>query len=428
MGTKTAHDSTTPDAAGTTAHPPAYDIGAIRKDFPILGQTVRGKPLVYLDNAATTQKPQAMIDAVSTYYAETNANIHRGVYQLSQKSTTAYENARKTVQRFLNARDPREIIFVRGTTEAVNLVAKSFCRLRLKPGDEIILSAMEHHSNIVPWQILCQEKNVKLRVIPMTESGELDLDAFEPLLSPRTKLVGIVHVSNALGTINPVRKIIEIAHAHDVPVLVDGAQSLPHFAVDVQELDCDFFAFSGHKIYGPTGIGALYGKSEWLDIMPPFQGGGDMIKYVTFEKTEYSDVPHKFEAGTPNIAGAVGLAAALDYLSGIGQSSIAAHENRVTEYAERMLTALDGLRPIGTAKERAGVLSFVLEDVHPHDIGTILDQEGVAIRTGHHCAQPVMDFYGVPATARASIGLYNTTDEIDALAAAIRKVFEVFGR
>jgi len=287
---------------------------------------------------------------------------------------------------------------------------------------------MEHHSNIVPWQILCQEKNVKLRVIPMTESGELDLDAFEPLLSPRTKLVGIVHVSNALGTINPVRKIIEIAHAHDVPVLVDGAQSLPHFAVDVQELDCDFFAFSGHKIYGPTGIGALYGKSEWLDIMPPFQGGGDMIKYVTFEKTEYSDVPHKFEAGTPNIAGAVGLAAALDYLSGIGQSSIAAHENRVTEYAERMLTALDGLRPIGTAKERAGVLSFVLEDVHPHDIGTILDQEGVAIRTGHHCAQPVMDFYGVPATARASIGLYNTTDEIDALAAAIRKVFEVFGR
>ncbi len=416
-----AEDTATNRAGG-------YDVAAVRRDFPILKRLVRGKPLVYLDNAATTQKPQAVIDAISRFYSETNANIHRGVYELSAKATAAYELARAKVRGFINAKEDREIIFCRGTTEAINLAAMSFCRLRLEPNDEIVVSEMEHHSNIVPWQILCEAKRVKLRVIPMDDHGELGLDDVERSLTQKTKLVAIVHTSNALGTINPVDEIIGIAHRKGIPVLVDGAQAVPHLPVDVQKLDCDFYAFSGHKMYGPTGIGVLYGKAEWLEAMPPFQGGGDMIRSVTFEKTEYSEVPHKFEAGTPNIAGAVGLTAAIDYLNGIGLDAVASYESDLLAYGTETLSAIPALRLIGTARKKASVLSFVLEGVHPHDIGTILDRDGIAIRTGHHCAQPVMAHFGVPATARASLGLYNTREEIDSLAAGIRKVFEVFGR
>lgn len=403
-----------------------FDVYAIRKDFPILKQQVHGKPLVYLDNAATTQKPQAVIDTLVHYYRSDNSNIHRGVHALSERATEAYERARTTVASFLNARDASEIIFVRGTTEAINLVAQTYGRTNIGAGDEVIISAMEHHSNIVPWQILCQQQGAHLRVVPINDDGELLVEELERTLSARTKLIAIAHVSNALGTINPVDEVVALAHARNIPVLVDGAQACPHLAVDVRGLDCDFYAFSGHKIYGPTGIGVLYGKSELLDGMPPYQGGGDMIASVTFEKTVYNRLPHKFEAGTPNIAGVIGLGAALEYVNAIGRENIAAHEHQLLTYANAALSSIRGLRLIGTARDKAAVVSFVLEGVHPHDIGTILDQAGIAIRTGHHCAQPVMDRFGVPATARASLGVYNTTEEIDALIAGIHRVREVF--
>lgn len=403
-----------------------FDVYAIRKDFPILKQQVHGKPLVYLDNAATTQKPQAVIDTLVHYYRSENSNIHRGVHALSERATEAYERARTTVASFLNARDASEIIFVRGTTEAINLVAQTYGRTNIGAGDEVIISAMEHHSNIVPWQILCQQQGAHLRVAPINDDGELPVEELERTLSPRTKLIAIAHVSNALGTINPVDEVIALAHARNIPVLIDGAQACPHLAVDVRGLDCDFYAFSGHKIYGPTGVGVLYGKSELLDSMPPYQGGGDMIASVTFEKTVYNRLPHRFEAGTPNIAGVIGLGAALEYVNAIGLENIAAREHQLLTYANAALSSIPGLRLIGTARDKAAVLSFVLEGVHPHDIGTILDQAGIAIRTGHHCAQPVMDRFGVPATARASLGVYNTTEEIDALIAGIHRVREVF--
>ena len=396
-----------------------------RDDFPILRQTVRGKPLVYLDNAATTQKPQAVVDRLVRFYLQENSNVHRGVHWLSERATDEYEGARATVARFLHA-DPKEIVFVRGTTEAINLVARTYGASRVGPGDEVLITAMEHHSNIVPWQMLCDEKGARLRVVPMTDAGELRLDEYERLLSDRTKLVACVHVSNALGTINPVRRMIDLAHRRDVPVLVDGAQAVAHMPVDVRALDCDFYAFSGHKIFGPTGIGALYGKARLLDAMPPYQGGGDMISSVTFEKTLYNVIPYKFEAGTPNIAGAIGLAAALEYVGRIGLERIAEYEHELTSYGTDVLSTIDGLRLTGTASPKAGILAFVLDGVHPHDIGTVLDREGVAIRTGHHCCQPVMDRLGVPATARASLALYNTREELDALAAAIHKAREVF--
>jgi len=405
----------------------SYNVERIRADFPILHQNVHGHPLVYLDNAATTQKPRQVIDAISHYYERDNANIHRGVHALSQRATDAYEHARRTAQEFLGAGDCREIIFVRSSTEAINLVAQTYGRKNLKPGDEVLISAMEHHSNIVPWQMICEEKQAKLRVAPINEAGELVLEDFERLLTSKTKLVAIAHLSNALGTINPVRQIVEMAHAKGIPVMVDGAQAAPRLPVNVRELDCDFYAFSGHKIYGPTGIGVLYGKLALLDAMPPYQGGGDMISSVAFERTVYNKVPHKFEAGTPDISGPIGLKAALDYVTRLGIENIERHENELLEYATKRVSALSGIRLIGTAKEKAGVLSFVMEGVHPHDIGTILDQEGIAIRTGHHCAQPVMERYGIPATARASLGLYNTKEEIDALVRGIKKVQEVFG-
>jgi len=414
-------------------HPPAqpdlhgYNVERIRADFPILHQKVHGHPLVYLDNAATSQKPRQVIDAIVRYYERDNANIHRGVHYLSEKATEDYENSRKTVQEFLGAGDCREIIFVRSTTEAINLVAQTYVRQHLGAGDEVLITAMEHHSNIVPWQMVCQEKQAKLQVAPINEDGELILQEFERLLSPRTKIVSVAHLSNALGTINPLRQIIQMAHARNIPVLVDGAQSAPRLAVDVRELDCDFYAFSGHKIYGPTGIGVLYGKLPLLEAMPPYQGGGDMISSVSFERTIYNKVPHKFEAGTPDISGPIGLRAALEYINRLGIESIERHEHELLEYATERVSAFPGIKLIGTAKEKAGVLSFVMEGVHPHDIGTILDQEGIAIRTGHHCAQPVMQRFGVPATARASFGLYNTKEEIDALVSGIEKVQEVFG-
>ena len=398
-----------------------------REDFPVLKQQVYGKPLVYLDNAATSQKPAAVIEAERRYYEEYNANVHRGVHALSQKATDAYEAAREKVARFLNARSAREIVFVRGCTEGVNLVAHSYGRAILKPGDEILITAMEHHSNIVPWQIVCRETGAVLKVAPINDAGELVFEAFEKLLSERTKIVAAVHVSNALGTINPVERIVERAHAVGAKVLLDGAQAAPHVPVDVQALDCDFYAFSGHKLYGPTGIGVLYGKEALLEAMPPYQGGGDMIKVVTFEKTLYNDLPYKFEAGTPHIAGAVGLGAALDYVAGIGIETIAAHEHALLQYATEAVSGIKGLRLVGTARQKAGILSFVMEGVHPHDIGTILDHQGVAIRAGHHCAMPVMDRYRVPATARASFALYNTREDVDALVAGLRKVQEVFG-
>jgi cysteine desulfurase / selenocysteine lyase len=400
----------------------------IRKDFPILLESVRGKPLVYLDNAATTQKPQVVLDTLVDYYKATNSNVHRGVHLLSERATTSYEGARETVRAFINARETREIVFVRGTTEAINLVAQSYGRPRFQPGDEILITEMEHHSNIVPWQMVCQQTGAVLKVAPVDDRGVLRMAQFQELLGPRTRLVAVTHVSNALGTVNPVKEIIDLAHGKGVPVLIDGAQGVAHQAVDVQALDCDFYAFSGHKLYGPTGIGALYGKAEHLEAMQPWQGGGDMIRYVTFEKTEYNDIPYKFEAGTPDIAGAIGLAAAIDYVQGIGLDTINRHEQQLLGYATARAAEIPGLRIIGTAPEKAGVLSFVLDGVHPHDIGTILDMEGVAIRTGHHCAMPVMERYDIPATARASFGLYNSLAEVDALLAGLHKVRKWFKR
>jgi cysteine desulfurase/selenocysteine lyase len=405
----------------------AVDGAAIRRDFPLLRQRVYGKPLVYLDNAATTQKPQVVLDRVTQYYAEENANVHRGVHWLSERATNAFEEARATVGRFLNARESGEIIFVRGTTEAINLVAATFGRSSVGPGDEVVISAMEHHSNIVPWQILCERQVARLRIIPMTDTGELDLDAYASLLTDRTRIVSVVHVSNVLGTVNPIEEIVRLAHARGIPVLVDGAQAVAHRPVDVQALGCDFYAFSGHKMFGPTGIGVLYGTSARLESMPPYQGGGDMIRSVSFERTLYKAPPHRFEAGTPDIAGAIGLAAAIQYLAGIGFERIARSERDLLEYATGALSRLPGLRLFGTTAEKAGVLSFVLDGVHPHDVGTILDREGVAIRAGHHCCQPLMDRLGVPATARASLALYNNCDDIDALSAALQRVRELFG-
>jgi cysteine desulfurase/selenocysteine lyase len=417
------------DLALRPALPDGNDLDArkVRRDFPILGRRVNGKKLVYLDNAATSQKPNSVIRAISRYYKQENANIHRGVHYLSGLATEEHEQARQSVREFLNAADQREIIFVRGTTEAINLVAQSYGRANVGAGDEVLITAMEHHSNIVPWQMLCEEKGAHLKVAPINDRGELILDEFQKLLGPRTKMVAVAHVSNALGTINPVRRVIEMAHSMNIPVLIDGAQAVPHLSVDVQALDCDFYAFSGHKLYGPTGIGVLYGKAALLEAMPPYQGGGDMIRSVTFAKTTYNELPFKFEAGTPDIAGAIGLHAAIQYVKGLGLNRVAAHEHELLDYATKTLSAMDGVRLIGTAREKAGVLSFVLDGIHPHDIGTILDQQGIAIRTGHHCAQPVMERFGIPATARASFAAYNTKEEVDALAAGIRRVQEVFG-
>lgn len=403
-------------------------VAAWRDDFPVLRETMHGKPLAYLDNAATTQKPQSVIDAVAAFYHHTNANVHRGVHTLSQRATDGYEAARDKVRGFINAASAREIVFVRGTTEAINLVAQSYARPRLTGDDNIIVSAMEHHSNIVPWQMVCAQTGAELRVAPVTDTGELDLDMFAKLIGPHTKLVAITHLSNALGSIVPAAKIIEIAHAHDVPVLLDGAQAISHLGVDVRALDCDFYAFSGHKIFGPTGIGVLYGKMALLDAMPPYQVGGDMIRSVTFGETEYNELPYKFEAGTPNIAGAFGLGAALDYVSAIGLDAIVAHEQDLLDYATGLLTVVKGLKIIGTARRKASILSFTIDGIHPHDIGTILDHEGVAIRTGHHCAMPLMQRFGIAGTARASFSLYNTRAEVDALAAALIKAQEMFQR
>jgi len=403
-----------------------FDVERIRADFPILEQKVHGKPLVYLDNAATSQKPRAVIDAISRYYEGTNANIHRAVHHLSEQATEEYEAARVTAQKFINAESPTEIIFVRGTTEGINLVAQTFGRANIHAGDEIIVTDMEHHSDIVPWQLLCEDRGAKLRVVPINDRGELILEEYAKLLGPKTKLVCVTHVSNALGTINPVRKIVDMAHSHGIPVLVDGAQAVPHLKVDVQALDCDFYSFSGHKVYGPTGIGVLYGKKALLEAMPPYQGGGDMILSVTFEKTTYNRLPYKFEAGTPDIAGVIGLGAALEYVGGLGIENIGAYEHELLDYATAAVSSIPGLKIIGTAREKAGVLSFTLENIHPHDIGTILDREGIAIRTGHHCSQPVMKRFGVDSTARASFAMYNTKQEVDALVRGIEKVREVF--
>ena len=405
----------------------AFDVAAVRQDFPILSRRVHGKPLVYLDNASTTQKPQVVIDRLTQFYVEENANVHRGLHWLSEQATEAFEEARGTIGRFLNARRADEIIFVRGATEAINLVAEAYGRSRVTRGDEIVISTMEHHSNIVPWQILCERRGARLRIIPITDAGELDLDAYAALLTDRTRLVSVVHVSNVLGTVNPVREIVRVAHQRGIPVLVDGAQAVAHQAVDVQALGCDFYAFSGHKMFGPTGIGVLYGTSALLEAMPPYQSGGDMIRSVSFEHTEYDVPPHRFEAGTPDIAGAVGLAAAVSYLAGIGFEPMAHFEQELLEYATGALMPLPGVRVIGTAAAKAGVLSFVLDGVHPHDVATILDREGVAIRAGHHCCQPLMDRLGLSATARASIALYNTREDIDALVTALHRVRELFG-
>ncbi len=422
---KPAHEVTAPQGWGNSRT--SLNVARIREDFPILKQRIHGKPLVYLDNAATSQKPQIVIDAINRYYATENSNIHRGIHFLSELATADYEETRAKVQRFLNASDTREIIFVRGTTEGINLVAQSYGRRFLKEGDEVLISAMEHHSNIVPWQILCEQVGARLRVIPMNHDGELLLEEYERLLNDKTKLVSVAHVSNALGTVNPVRQLVEMAHRRNIPVLLDGAQAAPHMKVDVQELDCDFYTFSGHKLFGPTGIGILYGKAKHLEVMPPYQGGGDMISLVTFEKTHYNVLPYKFEAGTPHIAGGIGLGAAVDYLSGVGLEAVVAYEQELLAYATQALSAIKGLRIIGTAKEKASVLSFILEGIHPHDIGTVLDQEGVAIRAGHHCAMPVMQRFGVPATARASFAFYNTKEEVDILVRAVHKVLKVFG-
>lgn len=404
------------------------DVTRWRNDFPILRETVRGRPLVYLDNAATTQKPQMVIDAEVAFYRHTNANVHRGVHALSQRATDQYEGAREKVRRFINAADTREIVFVRGTTEAINLVAQSYARPRLTENDNIVISAMEHHSNIVPWQMVCAQTGAELRVAPVNDAGEIDLDMFAKLVGSHTRMVALTHLSNALGSIAPVARIIDIAHAQDVPVLLDGAQAIAHLGVDVRALGCDFYAFSGHKIFGPTGIGVLYGKESLLDAMPPYQVGGDMIQSVTFGQTEYNTLPYKFEAGTPNIAGAIGLGAALDYVSAIGIDAIAAHESDLLEYATGLASGIRGLTIIGTAQDKASILSFILDGVHPHDIGTILDNEGVAIRAGHHCAMPIMQRFGITGTARASFSLYNTYAEVDALMAGLVKVGEMFRR
>jgi cysteine desulfurase/selenocysteine lyase len=406
----------------------AFPVDKIRKDFPLLDMNIHGKPLVYLDNAATTQKPKEVIDALHYYYINENANVHRGVHYLSELATQEYEAARKKVRSFLNAADEREIVFTRGATESVNLVASTFGRTNVRQGDEVLISGLEHHSNIVPWQMLCEEKGASLRVIPIDDDGDLMMEEVSRLLSERTKIVALGHVSNALGTVNPIRRIIAMAHERDIPVLVDGAQAVPHMKIDVRELDCDFYAFSSHKTFGPTGIGVLFGKAHFFESMPPYQGGGDMIKSVTFEKTEFNDIPYKFEAGTQHIAGAIGLGAAIDYLSRLDWESLAEHERGLLEYATDALGAIDGVRIIGNAREKVGVISFTLDGVHPHDIGSIVDREGVAIRTGHHCAQPIMQRFGIPATARASFALYNTKKEIDALVRAIGKVKEVFKR
>jgi cysteine desulfurase/selenocysteine lyase len=403
-----------------------FDVERIRREFPILEMERNGKPIVYLDNAATSQKPHRVLCALDQYYRRQNANVHRGVHYLSEVATDAYERARKKIERFLNAPLTCEIIFTRGTTEAINLVAQSYGRTFIGEGDEIVVSHLEHHSNIVPWQILCEQTGAKLRVAPINHDGEIILEEYQKLLSPRTKLVALSHISNALGTINPVRSMIDMAHGYGAPVLLDGAQSAPHVPIDVQELNCDFYACSGHKMCGPTGIGVLYGKAEHLEKMGPYQGGGDMIMSVTFEKTTYNTLPYKFEAGTPNIAGAIGLGAAVEFLSSVGMDRIAAYEDELLAYGTRLLEAIDGVRIIGTAKEKAGVLSFVMENAHPHDIGQILDDDGVAIRAGHHCAQPVMDFYGVPATTRASLAFYNTKQELEVLAQGLRNVKDIF--
>ena len=411
-----------------TAAAPAsrWDVERVREDFPVLRQTVNGKPLVYLDNAASAQVPQLVIERGAKYLREEHSNIHRGVHYLSQRATSAYEGAREKVRRFINAREARECIFVRGCTEGINLVMHGYGRKFVREGDEIVVSEMEHHSNLVPWQMLCEEKGARLRVIPMNDAGELLLDEFDALLNERTRLVCVGHVSNALGTINPVREITARAHRLGVPVMVDGAQGAPHLRVDVQDLDCDFYAISGHKMFAPTGSGVLYGKAEWLEKMNPFIGGGSMIRTVTFEKSTYANIPDKFEAGTPAIASQIGLGAAIDYLSGLDRARALAYEHELLAYATQKLTAVEGVRVIGTAREKASVLAFVIEDVHPHDVGTILDQEGIAIRAGHHCAQPVMQHFGVPATARASFAFYNTREEVDRLAAAVQKVIDVF--
>ncbi len=413
-------------AERTVRSVPALDVAAVRRDFPILRETVHGKPLVYLDNAASAQKPQAVIDAERQVYEHYYSNIHRGVHQLSVQSTDAYEAARGKVRAFLGARENRECLFVRGTTEAINLVAQTHGRSALKPGDEVVISTLEHHSNIVPWQMLCEQTGAVLQVAPIDEAGDIVQDAYEKLLGPKTKIVAFAHVSNALGTINPVKRMTAMAHAWGAVVVIDGAQGVPHMALDMADLDCDFYAFSGHKLYGPSGVGVLYGKAALLESMPPWQGGGDMIASVTFEKTTYNVIPHKFEAGTPNIAGGIALGAAIDYVNGLGIEAIAAHEDDLLRYGTEVLSAIPGLRIVGTAKHKASVLSFVLDGIHPHDIGTVLDYEGIAVRTGHHCAQPVMDRCGLPATARASLAAFNTRGELDALGAGIRKVQEMF--
>ena len=405
-----------------------YDVQEVRKDFPILHQEVNGHPLVYLDNGATSQKPRSVIDAVRHYYERDNANVHRGVHTLSERATNDYEGARDTAQRFINASDRKEVILVRGTTDGINLVAQSYGRPLLKPGDEIIISTMEHHSNIVPWQMLAAQTGAEVKVIPVNEEGELEMDAYMQMLGPKTRIVSVVHVSNAMGTLNPVKTIIDTAHDVGAVVMLDGAQAAPHLAIDVQALDCDFYSFSGHKVFGPTGIGVLYGKAELLEKMDPYQGGGDMIRSVSFDGTTYNDLPYKFEAGTPNIAGAIGLGAALDYVKNLGIDAIAAHEHDVLETATRVMSEIPGVRLIGTAKEKSSIISFVMDGVHPHDIGTVVDSEGVAIRTGHHCAMPLMKRYGVAATARASFALYNTREEAEALAGAVWKVKEMFDR
>jgi cysteine desulfurase / selenocysteine lyase len=404
----------------------ALDVAAVRRDFPILDQIVHGHPLVYLDNAASSQKPHAVIEAEREAYETYYANIHRGVHSLSMRATDAYEAARAKVQRFLNAASTREIIFTRGTTESINLVAATYGRRNVLPGDEVLVTALEHHSNIVPWQMLCEEKGAVLRVAPIDDRGQVVLDELVALLGPRTRLVAVAHVSNALGTILPVKRIVEAAHARGVPVLIDGAQAVPHAPVDVRALDCDFYALSAHKVYGPSGVGVLYGKQALLEAMPPYQGGGDMILSVSFEKTTYNELPYKFEAGTPNIAGVIGLGAALDYVAAVGLPRIASHEADLLQYATKRLHEIPGLRIVGTAEEKAAVISFVLEGIHPHDVGTILDYEGIAVRTGHHCAQPVMARFGLPATARASFAVYNTREEVDALVQGLHKVQEVF--
>ena len=412
--------------AAADAAAAAYDVEAVRRDFPILHETVHGHRLAYLDNAATTQKPTAVLKALMDFYSHDNANIHRGVHELSQRATAAHEAAREKVRGFLNAAAPREVLFVRGTTEAVNLVAHSFAAPRLAEGDEILLTHMEHHSNIVPWQMVCEARKAKLKVVPVDDRGDLILEEYERLLGPKTRLVSVVHLSNALGTINPVKEMIRLAHRRGVPVLLDGAQAAARIKLDVRDLDCDFYAFSGHKLYGPTGVGVLYGKAEHLEAMPPYMGGGDMISSVSFEKTLYNKIPNKFEAGTPHVAGVIGLGAAVDYLERLGIAAVAAHEEELLARATRAVAGIPGLRVIGTSPRKAGILSFVMEGIHPHDLGTVLDQQGIAIRAGHHCTQPLMERFGIPATARASFALYNTAGEVDALVEGLSRAREVF--